>query len=75
VCNSSESWTIRRLYPGEMAATIPALGAIAVDKPKIGLVHERRCLQSLAWLFLGQSMRRQFTKFVVYQRQQLLSGS
>ena len=35
-------------------------------------MNERGRLQSLAWLFLLHSRRRQFAEFIIYKRQQFL---
>lgn len=45
-----------------------------VHQPQVSLMDERRGLESLAGLFLGQSVDRQLAQFVVDQRQELLGG-
>jgi hypothetical protein len=43
----------------KMATTIPMLGLVAIDEPKVGLVDEGGSLKCLPWLLEGESLRRQ----------------
>jgi hypothetical protein len=56
----------------EVSATFPLLVLASIDKPHTQLMHERRCLESLPCLLLGQPHCRQLPQLVIYQRQQLL---
>lgn len=59
----------------EVPAAIPVLRLVRIHKAKIGLMHERRCLQRLPGIFPRQAQGCQFPQFVVDQRQQQLRGS
>src|SRR5262245_38108545 len=54
-----------------MSSTIPRAVACVTDQPQISLVYQRRCLKRLTGTFIRQTMGRQPSKFLVYQRQKL----
>ena len=56
----------------EMAATVPVLRLLEIHRAEVSVVHQRRCLKSLARPFLRQFGCSEFPEFVVHQRQQLL---
>ena len=58
----------------EMAAAVPVRAPVAADQPQVGFVDQRRGLQRLPGLLLGQPLRGQLAQFVVDQRQELLRG-
>ena len=45
-----------------------------LHQPQIRLVHQRGRLQSLAGLFVGQSLGRELSQLAVDKRQELLRG-
>ena len=55
-----------------MPAAVPFLCGVSIDKPHVGLVHERCGLQGMPRLLLRDSSRREFSQLIVNQRQQLL---
>jgi hypothetical protein len=57
-----------------MSPAIPVLGFLGAHQPQLSFVHQRRCLQRLAGLFLGELLRRQFAQFVVNKQQELLGS-
>src|SRR5262245_7897141 len=58
----------------EMTTAVPVLSRLDANKANVGLVDQRRRLQRLSWLFLGQLRGRELAQLVVNQRQQLLGG-
>src|SRR5262249_24232680 len=58
----------------EVAAAIPVLGLLRVHQTQVGLMNQRRRLQRLPGLLLGQPLRRQPAQLVVNQWQELLGG-
>ena len=58
----------------EMAATLPSLWRVDVNKPQVCLVYQGRGLERLARRLVCQFLRGQSAQFVVDQRQELFSG-
>lgn len=56
----------------EAAPAVPVLLRLASHQPHLGLVDQRRRLQRLPRLLMGDLRRRQFPKFLIHQRQKLL---
>jgi len=52
----------------EVAAAVPVLDRLDVHQPQIRLVNQRRGLERLARLLLGEALRRQLAQLVVDQR-------
>ena len=57
----------------KMPAALPVLGS-AVHEPQIGLMHQCRGLQCLAWFLLSESRCGQLAQFLVNERQELVGG-
>ena len=55
-----------------MGATVPVPCLVATDEPQIGLMHQRRGLQSLSRLLVIQPVSGQPTQLVIDKRQKLL---
>ena len=58
----------------EVSPTVPALGAFCVYQPQVGFVHQRRRLQRLTGLLLGQLLRCQLAQLVINEWQELFRG-
>ena len=57
-----------------MTAALPAGNGLALDKPQIRFVHERRGLQGLSRLLVNEFGGGQFSQLVVNERQKLIGG-
>src|SRR5438132_5682262 len=61
----------------EVAAAVPGMPLLtlrALNESNVGFVDQRRRLERLARLFLGQLLRRQLAQLIVDERQELLSA-
>ena len=56
----------------EVPPAVPLLNLLHIHQPQVRLVHQRRGLQRLARLLVGQLGGGQFAQLLVDQRQQLL---
>jgi hypothetical protein len=68
--NQNPTHRLRRCRK-KMPATVPRLRSPS-NQPQIGLVHQRRCLQRLAPLFLRHPISGQRTQLIVNERDELL---
>ena len=72
------STRIRRIASAAAAKKWPRLFQLLAvspsDQPQVRLMHQRRRLQRLPRLLLGQLRRRQLPQLVIHQRQELLGG-
>jgi hypothetical protein len=58
-----------------LANQMHAEGGIPKPPPSVGLVDQRRLLQSLPWRLAGEQPGCQFAQLRVHQRQQLADGA
>jgi hypothetical protein len=58
----------------EMSPSVPLLLVLGTHQPQVRLMHERRGLERLAGLLLGQPRGSQFAQLVIDEWQKLLCG-
>src|SRR4029077_12723329 len=58
----------------EVAATVPVLDLVHIHQPEVGLVDQRRGLESLAEVLLGDLLGGQLPQLVVHQGQELFGA-